>query len=309
MKKSKKLMILGLSAATACVAATSAVSSFAWFATSGTVSASGMKVKASADEYLQIKYAYTGTSETPATPTYPSTATSYFDWTTSTNKNANSYNSVELNMASAKVLKPTSLIKELETDNKTIKTDFANGDTAHKWVSAIGTSSVDGSKKADDVYTDITSTADLGEKEDTTSANGYTLVVDYDIRLLNLGDTTTNYDLKAAIDWTTPSSSTTEGFKLRKAARVFVMIGDNYDETITSTEGTEGYEFSYTSGSWTAATTIKEDLHANASDKGVRVRTFFFFDGEDAEAKTVNVVTTEIYSYNITFSVTKHSGN
>lgn len=55
MKNTKKLTILGLSAATALVAATGAVSSFAWFAANGTVEANGMTIKAlAADAYLQI---------------------------------------------------------------------------------------------------------------------------------------------------------------------------------------------------------------------------------------------------------------
>ena len=56
MKTSKKLTIMGLSAATALVAATGAVSSFAWFAANSSVSATGMVVKANAsDAFLQIK--------------------------------------------------------------------------------------------------------------------------------------------------------------------------------------------------------------------------------------------------------------
>ncbi len=52
-------MILGLSAATAAVAATGAVSSFAWFATNATVTATGMKVKVQSASTLLIDTAST----------------------------------------------------------------------------------------------------------------------------------------------------------------------------------------------------------------------------------------------------------
>ena len=56
MKTSKKITIAALSAATALVGATGAVSSFAWFATNGTVSATGMAIKSKVtNNYLEIK--------------------------------------------------------------------------------------------------------------------------------------------------------------------------------------------------------------------------------------------------------------
>ncbi len=55
-------MIIGLSAATAAVAATGAVSSFAWFATNNTVTATGMKVKIQSAATLLIDTANTTAS-------------------------------------------------------------------------------------------------------------------------------------------------------------------------------------------------------------------------------------------------------
>lgn len=56
MKTSKKITVAALSAATALVGATGAVSSFAWFATNGNVSATGMAIKSKVtNNYLEIK--------------------------------------------------------------------------------------------------------------------------------------------------------------------------------------------------------------------------------------------------------------
>ena len=60
MKKSKKLMILGLSLATGAVAATSTVSSFAWFSTNTKVTASQMQVRATTSKNLLISETETG---------------------------------------------------------------------------------------------------------------------------------------------------------------------------------------------------------------------------------------------------------
>ncbi|MDY6101219.1 MAG: hypothetical protein SPI62_05070, partial [Candidatus Enteromonas sp.] len=119
MKNSKKLTILGLSAATALVAATGAVSSFAWFATNGSVSATGMAIKSKVtNNYLEIKHgtdadtddkwlttvAATSKVAKEVAPVHPVKAfspeskdiTEYnggetFSWVTATSADANSY--------------------------------------------------------------------------------------------------------------------------------------------------------------------------------------------------------------------------
>ena len=96
MKNTKKLTILGLSAATALVAATGAVSSFAWFAANGTVEAHGMTIKAlAADAYLQIGNADETFSDT-----------------------SKSYTSAASTKTNAQVLTPAHLYTSVNEDNR-----------------------------------------------------------------------------------------------------------------------------------------------------------------------------------------------
>ena len=110
MKNSKKLTILGLSAATALVAATGAVSSFAWFAATGTVAANGMTIKAlAADAYLQIGNKNEDFADTK-----------------------NSYTSAASTKTDAQVLIPAHLYKTVSPDNKS--GDEYDGGATKVWV-------------------------------------------------------------------------------------------------------------------------------------------------------------------------------
>ena len=197
MKNSKKLTILGLSAATALVGATGAVSSFAWFAANGTVEANGMTIKAlSTTAYLQIK-------------------NSGATWSTSDNQVAASA------VTSEATLNPTHIFGTLEVNpegtDKT--TDYVNGSSV-KWASA--NSKNVGSSDKDGHYTDVTGIAAPAETQN--GATTYTLINTFNLRLRpNEGTTSqaTAGALTASVAFVGESSD-----EIREAVSVFVTIGE-----------------------------------------------------------------------------------
>ena len=272
MKNSKKLTILGLSAATALVAATGAVSSFAWFATNSQVTATGMVIKAeSTNAFLEIKNAKDS-------------------WD-------NEHNNVTANVTGVKTIKPTSLASEISSNKETI-TAYADDGKAHKWVSATA-SSVDVGT-ATSVFEDVTAVA-----ETTETTNLYTLISDFDLRLrYTAGMTKDNYNLSAKVDWTT-SSTTTKG-ALADSVRVFMVIGTVGEEALPEPfSSASGKVFSARNGAWKTGKVLSDAFAANEEQKGTRVRVFAYFDGEDKACTTVNAMADSSYSFTITFSVSK----
>ena len=270
MKNTKKLTILGLSAATALVAATGAVSSFAWFATNSQVTATGMVIKAeSTNAFLEIK-----------------NATASWD---------NEHSNVTANVTGVKTIKPTSLASEISSNKETI-TAYADDGKAHKWVSATASSVNVGT--ATSVFEDVTAVA-----ETTETTNLYTLISDFDLRLRYTADMMKdNYNLSAKVDWTSEST----GGALADSVKVFMVIGDVGKETLPeSFASASGKVFSARNGAWKTGKVLSNTFAANEEQKGTRVRVFAYFDGQDAACTTVNATADSSYSFTITFSVSK----
>ena len=269
MKNTKKLTILGLSAATALVAATGAVSSFAWFATNSQVTAEGMVIKAeSTNAFLEIKNAKTS------------------EWD-------NSKSNVAVDVQAEKTIKPTSLVSQITDENKKV-TPYQDGGTVHQCVSATA-SSVD-SAAATSVFADVTT-----EAEALGGTNVYTLISDFDLRLrYTAGMTTDNYNLSATVNWAGENTG-----DLADSVRVFMVIGDVGAQSLPeSLAGASGMVFSARS-SWNTGKVLSNKFVANKEQKGTRVRVFAYFDGEDPACTTVNAMADSSYSFTITFSVSK----
>ena len=290
MKKSKKLMILGLGAATAAVAATASVSGFAWFAINDSVAATGMSIKADTNQMLEIKNA----------------ADDKTKWGTSAATGV-----------AAKELVPTHLIANTSDDPVTTLTDYTEKTKTHSWVKNTA-AKTDAHTAASTNYDNVTSLADDASSAD----NKYTLIADFDIRVKWGGDANQAYTLKATVDWVNTDFDTkdkytkdTTDYYLHNSARVFLVVGAAGN---VESQG-EGYTFSSTatgtSGDWSDdAKTIKTDLKQTADGddnkgKGVRVRAFFYFDGEDtncfSDSAAVGIAADIEYSFKLTFDVTK----
>ncbi len=317
MKKSKKLMILGLSAATAAVAATSAVSSFAWFAINDTVTASGMVIKAKTSEFLEIKKA------------------------TDDGSSANWKTSVTGLVANTKEVSPVHLDGTSSVTGSTLSSliAYTDGSATHNWVET-GAASASAATKKDGDYNVVTSVAD----DPSSADNKYTLIADLDLRVhYQAGaDANKNYTLSALVDWNsavpndgyTIAGGSTVSSYFHNCARVFIVVGNanqavadgrtgntvasqgagytfssNYTTTTSSDSATESTAAANVSGDWSnTAKAIKTDLKMdqNGADKlgsGVRVRVFYYFDGEDASCYTDGVSLSNTYSISLTFKV------
>ena len=330
MKKSKKLMILGLSAATAAVAATSAVSSFAWFAINDEVTVTGMTIKADAGQYLEIRRVDAADSVT-----------------TKWGKTAAASSGV-------RSLKPVSL-GTLNGQTFTAGETWSN----HAWVSTSSDSVDDHSKGTSALYSNVTEKADLvsykaasGSDTTTYADNVYALVEEFDIRVRYLGETTPTYKLTATVDWSTsvPSdasnktndtSTTKTNYYLHNAARVYFVVGALEADAATTTHATaidssstghllksnkntssstESDVTVGTSGDWTnTATELVSALAAKKNTttstggdglgNGVRVRVYFYFDGADENCFSSANLGSE-YSIGLKFNVSaNNSGN
>ena len=195
MKNSKKLTILGLSAATALVAATGAVSSFAWFAANGSVTANDMTVKAlSTTAYLQIK-----NSTDP--------------WTTGDHTAASA-------VVKNATLNPTHIFKTLTInagDTEDVTEEYEKGSTV-QWASANSDKVTSWEKKGH--YTNVSGIADPA---DPNTATTYTLKNTFDLRLRPNKEGATQATagaLTASVAFATSSTDT-----IREAISVFVTIG------------------------------------------------------------------------------------
>ncbi len=312
-------MILGLSAATAAVAATSAVSSFAWFAINDTVDATGMIIKADTSEYLEIKNANTG-------------ATGVWGNTAASNQGVKTLKAVHLAKEGTQVSPATSPV------TYSAVTAYTDNDATHIWVSSFSDDLNSATKGADASYTDVTTEADYGygakdaSSSDVYSKNVYTLVNDFDLRIRYSGDTTSTYTLSATVDWVSsvPSDEKTNTISsgegtteikswFHNCARVFMVVGSmNADEdkmTVNSQSAGKTFtsENSSASSDWSddkktlTSTLVASNKGSDTLGTGVRVRTFVYFDGEDSNCFTNAVTIGNQYSLKFNFSVKKNA--
>ncbi len=289
-------MIIGLSAATAAVAATGAVSSFAWFATNNTVSATGMTIKASANEvYLQINTdnSWTGTG---------------------------AYRTVGATVANA-TLTAVHPVEGWDDAKKSVKVDTDGGMTSYKgdgtetkfpaWVSATS-ASADSADKDTNPYTDKTTEANKESKEVTDSNNGYTLLNKFYLRLrpAESGTQPSVDNLTASVKWATTPTYSSDAI----AASVRVLLWNSTDEVgaiYTPATSVDGTTTSFTE-TWTvnSANLLGTDKTMEGSkDNPYNARlisVYVYFDGEDANCKSNNIIVDQSYSVNVHFSVSKN---
>ena len=201
MKTSKKLTIMGLSAATALVAATGAVSSFAWFAVNGSVTATGMSIKTKVtDNYLEIKNGASDDTEE--------------NWKTT----------VATVETTVKEVAPTHVFSAFDSSTKT-GTAYAGG-TALNWVKATS----DDASKADK----------KGDYELLTNIAGYVLQDYYTIRIRpNTGsETLTAKNLKFSdVAWADSSKITGDAVSMAKTMRVLAVNETSSKGTMWSYTG------------------------------------------------------------------------
>lgn len=248
MKKFKKLI------PALCMLLVSAVmlgsTTFAWFSMNTTVTASGMKVEATADQvYLQIQNKGTAFSETDA------------------------QTGVTTKVESKKLL-PTNVVK---TFDKTTPVAF-DGGTGFTWVSNFS-SDPDSATKAGD-YTEVNA-------ENLTS---YALKFEYTIRLKpGTGASVAPGKLKVA---EVKFANDTANSGLKGAVSVLVVCGDYSAVYKQNTPGT----FAKSAGDDALSAA------AFASTDGTDVAVYVFFDGENANCKTNNIVLNDKFSVEITFN-------
>ncbi len=291
MKKSKKLAILGLSAATAAVAATGAVSSFAWFASNDNVTANSMKIKASSNEvYLQINTANTWTDTNNAYRTAPASVTEA-------------------------TLSPTHAVEAWDESKKSVDIDATGGMVSYKgdgtenkipsWVSATSASATE-SKRDNNPYTDRTAAANTVTTSE--SNNGYTLLNQFYLRLrpAESGTQPTVNKLEASVEWATLPTLSSDA--ISGSVRVLLWnttdsIGTIYTPAKT-TEGTPALTQAWTANTasliGTSATwTAKKDSDYNAK----LISVYVYFDGADAACTSNNIKVDNTYSVNVSFKV------
>ena len=248
MKKFKKLI------PALCMLLVSAVmlgsTTFAWFSMNTTVTASGMKVEATADQvYLQIQNKGTAFSTTDA------------------------QTQVTTNVGSKKLL-PTNVVK---TFNKTAPEAFAGG-TEFTWVSNFSSDPNSATKEGD--YTEVSA-------ENLTN---YALKFEYIIRLKpGTGATVAPGKLKVAtVEF--ENDSATSG--LKGAVSVLVVCGDHSAVYKQATTG----KFTKSAGNDALSAA------AFASTDGTEVAVYVFFDGENENCKTNNIVLNDTFSVKVTFN-------
>ena len=185
MKNSKKLTILGLSAATALVAATGAVSSFAWFATNGSASATGLAIKSKVtNNYLEIKHG-----------TGPDTNDKWLTTVAATNK-------------VAKEVAPVHPVKEFVTEGNEIK-EYDGGKT-FSWVTATSADANKYDKNGEYSAATVDSTG-----------GDYALAETFNIRIRPGTATLTATNLAlSAVAWSDSSKITGDAAKIAPALRV-----------------------------------------------------------------------------------------
>ncbi len=243
---------MGLSAATALVAATGAVSSFAWFAANSTVTATGMTIKANAsDAFLQI-------------------TTSAKDW-----NEADSFNSAAAVTAS-QMITPVQVYNAIENKK--------------------GTTYTGGSPTWGAGYSNSVDSAAVNENgiSAVTMGNSYALINDFKLRLrpAQNGSQATAKKLAISVSW---ASDPTANDNLYKSVSVLVTNNAISKGQLFTISGT---------GTW-AATTQTDSINVveNLTNTEQIVKVYVFFNGDNENCMTKNVVTDHSYSVNLSFSI------
>ncbi len=281
MKTSKKLTIMGLSAATALVAATGAVSSFAWFAANSSVTATGMVVKANATEsYLQIK----NHNMWDETNSKIVENTDKWDITTSDYKSAANV----MNPAKNALLSPTHATKTaVEGTGSETLVEWVAGDKPC-WAYATANTTTSAAKAS--VYTDKSTEAN------NLGANGFTLYNQFDLRIRPATDGSSELKtgaLTASVTWAeTPEND------LACAVRVLVVNETNsYTGRVFDDKNFNGSS----SSTFTDSVTLANSMSSKADD--TRIGVYVYFDGEDAHCFSNNANNLYDYKVNVTFAV------
>ena len=267
MKNSKKLTILGLSAATALVAATGAVSSFAWFATNGSVSATGMAIKSKVtNNYLEIKHG-----------TDPNTDEKWLTTVTATK-------------TEAKEVAPVHPVKAFSTETKQITEEYDGGKT-FSWVTATSANANEHDKNGD--YSAVT----VG-----TEGGDYALVETFNIRIRPGTEilTATNLEL-SDVAWSDPDKIKDNAAKIAPALRVLA-----YNATEGGTNSGTIWSYSKGSWS-RVTTTAQYLSASFTSEQPQTINVYVYIDGEDSTCTSNNarVGLSEGYSVDLTFSIAK----
>ena len=184
--------------------------------------------------------------------------------------------------AAQKAIRPTNVYATFDATNPT---DFAGG-TNFVFVSNYSSDPTESTKAG--AYTDVTP---LAKATDTT--NVYTLVSSYDIRLKpNTGAATAPGKLKVtSVAFHTDSA--TSG--LQQAVSVLIVCGD-YSIV---------YKQSTTVGTFVAVGDPALSKAAFADTNGTQVDIYVFFDGDNTNCTTNNIVLSDIFSVDVTFNCNK----
>lgn len=268
-------MILGLGAMAAATAAAGGVSTFAWFASNYTVSATGMTIKASSNNvYLQIK-------------------DSADNWSTT-----NDHLSATAKTGLATV-SPTHVFKALtvNTGDTADETTVYDGGTTYQWASASSDKVTDATRVGH--YTNVTSVADPSGT--ASAATTYTLINTFNLRLRpNLDSTGTASstqpkakDLVASVEWANTMDFTKN--PIAYAVSVLVFSGEAGELFTVNADG----KFAMTTE--TNGKKLAASMEGNKTD--VTCKVYVFLDGENANCKSENVLLDSEYSVNVNFTV------
>ncbi len=290
-------MILGLSAATAAVAATGAVSSFAWFATNDTVTATAMSIKASTNEvYLQIN---TENVWTDANSSYRSANATVATDTVSAVHPVEAYDDAK---------------KSIKIGESGSMTSYKGDGTEVKipsWVSATSADATTATKDSNP-YNDRTTAANTVTT--SSASNGYTLLNQFYLRLrpADSGTQPSVDNLNASVKWTTTPTLANDA--LAKSVRV--LLWNSTDEVgviYTPATATSGESTTLTDA-WTVndadllgtgSTKMEGKTTDNYNSRLISV--YVYFDGEDENCKTNNIKVDNTYSVEVSFKVSKNS--
>ena len=254
---------MGLSAATALVAATGAVSSFAWFAVNGSVTATGMSIKAlSTNAFLQI------------------TSGTFSDTAVQNTAAAVTTEAAELN--------PVALYKTVtinEGNTKDVTTAYDGGNT-RAWVSGVSADVT--SPTLNGHYTSVAENDVIG-----TSDNGHSTYALYSSFSLRLRPNATDASAQPKASNLAASSvefTDTNEDGMKKAVRVLIILGNR--STL----------WSYSTGNWAKSgdDVLLDTMEAPDTYKS---KVVVFFDGDDSECFTNNVVVNNSYTVKVTFTV------
>lgn len=182
--------------------------------------------------------------------------------------------------ATKKAIRPTNVYATFDATNPT---DFAGG-TNFVFVSNYSSDPTESTKAG--AYTDVTP---LAKATDTT--NVYTLVSSYDIRLKpNTGAEAASGKLKIS---EVAFSKTSASSGLKQTVSVLIVCG-NFSAVYKQT----GADGTFTKAAGDNALTAEKFADTN----GTQVDIYVFFDGDNTNCKTNNIVLTDVFSVDVTFN-------